>query len=315
MPAPRTVPRLVVNKEETPPVALPGSIGFRGFNSRGHVFPDHELSEEGHALREALGLASNNYLALHGCDVVGRFCASGNSIKAAFATVEHEALAANYRGIIKLVADTHGVQLQGKSVCFPSLKDGMVLGTDAVLLNWASGTGARIITTIDYLCVNPKTCFDAPGSIYAQMRKKEESLLREGPSKAQRRLDDLYALETARYEKDPERYSDALTNLDALDALSDSLVEGLDQALHVVALDPVCDQRTLDSLISYLKGRASEEGVATELPVTKFVGTARAPAGASLEEINSAMVEGHHRLFRPTGAAEAIAPCSDVPEE
>lgn len=56
----------------------------------------------------------------------------------------------------------YGVPLQEESLILPSLGDGMVRCTDAVLVNKLQGTDVSVFTTVDLLCVSPKTCFGGP---------------------------------------------------------------------------------------------------------------------------------------------------------
>ena len=300
------VKRLITNTEETPPTSIPESIYFRGFNTRGYSYPKHGLSVEGHALRDKIDTFSNEYLAAHGCTVLARHSAPGTGLKGAVSTVEHDAFATNYRGLVKLVADAYRMPLQKESLCLPSLGDGMVVAVDTILITKLLASGLTIFTTIDHLCVNPKACYEIPaGSLYSQMVGKQRAFLREGPSRILKRLDNQLELENTLYEEDPERYPDALTNAYTLACLKNSLANGLAEALHIVALDTMCDQHTHDEIVAYLQGRVDKEVGAGEQPTVKFIGAARAPLGTSQEDLHNAMVTGHSKFFSPTNIAEA----------
>lgn len=192
--------------------------------------------------------------------------------------MELDALGVNFAGLLKLVEDACAAPLQEESLLLPSLGDGMVRCTDAILINKIQGSDTPVLTTIDLLCVSPKTCFGGSySSIYAQMVNKQNALIRETPPQIQGRLEDQMELEKGLPYRDPEAYPDAFIN--ALEHLKHSLSNGVGQALHVVMLDPVCDPGTLSDVIAYLEHRAGKEEETPSLPVTKFVGAARVPEG------------------------------------
>jgi len=174
----------------------------------------------------------------------------------------------------------------------------MIRCTDAVLINKVQGTDVTVFTTIDLLCVNPKTCFESSlGSVYTQMLNKQKSLIRETPSKILSRLDDQIELEKMLRDNHPERHPDADTNAEALEYLKYPLVNGLGQTLHVVALDTVCDPENHSRVIDYLEYRTGKEEVNINQSVLKFVGLARLPEGVSLSRLHDVMVEGHDESF------------------
>ena len=305
---PCTVPRLVVNREETPPIALPDSLKLRGINTPGYYRPGCALNEEGRALRDEIDGDTIRRLDSLGCTVLARHSGWRTLLKGAVGTVELDALGVNFESLIKTVEGAYGVPLQEDSLILPSLGDGMVRCTDALLINRIQGTNVPVFTTVDLLCVSPKTCFGGSySSIYAQMMSKQGALLREAPPQILDRLDRQVELERLLYARDPERYPDADINAVAVEHVKGPLVNGLAQALHVVMLDPVCDPETLSCMIDYLEHRACKDEDGISLPVIKFVGTARAPAGTSLESINAAMVDGHDEHLTPVEAVNGVA--------
>ena len=306
---------LFVNREDAPAVKLPESIGLRGFNTRGYTRPGHELSKEGHALRDKIDAASKEYLSSQGCTVIGRHSAPGSGLKGAVSAVELEAFSYNYKGFIKVIEETYGRSLQKETLCLPSLSDGMVLNTDTVLVSRFIGGGPPLFTTFDLLCINPKTCYEThPSYLYRQLTNKQQALTREGGSKAYKRLDDRLNKEAELSRRDPEQYPDAIANVVALQHLRKELSEGLVQALHVVAVDPICDIHTLEPMADYLGQRVITYTGAQELPGVLFVGAARAPLGATRENLESAMLAGHEQLFNPSSLAEAVVYRGEVPQ-
>lgn len=131
-------------------------------------------------------------------------------------------------------------------------------------------------------------------------------MLRGAPPQILGRLDRQAALERALRKVGSGRHPDAATNVKAVEHLKDSLASGLAQALHVVMLDPVCDPETISCMIDYLEHRACKDEDGISLPVIKFVGTARAPAGTSLESINAAMVDGHDEHLTPVEGVNGV---------
>lgn len=301
-PPPCKVPGFVVNQEEAPPVGIPESLPLRGFNTRGWIRANYALSEQGHALRYKIDASSNEYLASHGCSVVGRHSAQGTGLKGAISTVEHEAFAANYKGVTKLIADVYGVPLEEYSFCLPSLADGMIRSTDIVLINVVKGTNQPLFTTIDLLCVNPKVCFEGPrGSLYSQLVKKERAFLREDPAKISRRLDDQAYAEQVLYQADPERYPDGEVNAEAIDCLKQPLSAALDKSAHLVLLDTVCGPSQHAEIVRGLTEKLEGEGNSESL-VVKAVGAPRCGPYTTLEGVNNKMADGHQHCFEPVNS-------------
>lgn len=294
------LPRLVANREGNPPVAIPDSLKLRGVNTPGYYRPGHTLTEEGRAFRDKVDEDTIKRLDSLGCTVLARHSGWRTLLKGAVGTVELDALGVNYEGLIKTVEDAYGVPLQRESLLLPSLGDGMIRCTDAVLINKLQGTDVTVFTTIDLLCVNPKTCFERSlGSMYTQMLNKQKSLIRETPPKILDRLDKQALLERSLRDTHPERYPDAAINAEVIECLKYPLSNGLGQTLHVVAVDTVCDPETHSRLIDYLEHRTEKEEVNTNQSVLKFVGLARVPEGVSLSRLNDVMAEGHDGLFTP----------------
>jgi len=292
------LPRLVANREGNPQVAIPESLKLRGVNTPGYYRPGHTLTEEGRALRDKVDGDTIKRLDSLGCTVVARHSGWRTLLKGAVGTVELDALGINYEGLIKTVEDAYGVPLERESLLLPSLGDGMIRCTDAVLINKVQGTDVTVFTTIDLLCVNPKTCFESSlGSVYTQMLNKQKSLIRETPDKILKRLNRQAVLEKTLGDNHPERHPDADTNAEAINYLKYPLVNGLGQGLHVVALDTVCDPENHSRVIDYLEYRTGKEEVNINQPVLKFVGLARLPEGASPSRLHDVMVDAHDGLF------------------
>ena len=306
---------LFVNREDAPAAKLPESIGLRGFNTRGYTRPGHELSKEGRELRDRVDAASNESLSSQGCTVIGRHSAQGTGLKGAVSAVEHEAFSANYRGYTRLIEKVYGTQMQRETLCLPSLSDGMVLNSDTLMVSNFVGGGPPLFTTIDHLCVNPRTCYQTHhSSLYAQLVKKQQALTRESAEAISKRLEDQIVVEHNLYKTDPEQHPDGFTNALALQHLQEALSKGLGQALHVVSLDPLCDQPTRDSIVEYLERRVLKDTAVEELPVVKFVGVARVPRDTAQEDLETAMLAGHDQLFNPRSLAEAVVYRGEVPQ-